>query len=141
MTDDTPAGDPASSPTLTMRGTLAGMIMGTAAYMSPEQARGHTVDKRADIWAFGVVLYEMLTGRRLFDGEAVSDILAAVLNTEPDWAVPPKLRRLLGFCLVRDARQRLGHIGDARLLLAKNPPCHRRPLAPWLPWAVAALAP
>src|ERR1043165_6485748 len=81
------AGDPASSPTLTMRATLAGVIMGTAAYMSPEQARGGAVDKRADIWSFGVVLYELLTGRQLFAGDTVSDTLAAVLKTDPDWSV------------------------------------------------------
>jgi serine/threonine-protein kinase len=72
-----------------MRATQAGIIMGTAAYMSPEQARGKTVDKRADIWAFGVVLYEMVTGRQLFSGETVSDTLAAVLKTEPDWSLLP----------------------------------------------------
>src|SRR5207244_2041876 len=92
--------DPASSPTLTMRATQAGVIMGTAAYMSPEQARGKTVDKRADIWAFGVVLYEMMTGTRLFEGETVSDTLAHVLTKEPDWdRVPAKTRWLLRRCL------------------------------------------
>ena len=88
------------------------MILGTAAYMSPEQARGKTVDRRADIWAFGVVLFEMLTGRRLFAGETVSDTLAAVLKREPDWtllpaATPPRVARLLARCLERDAKQRL----------------------------------
>src|SRR6202453_3201250 len=76
--------NPANSPTLTISPTRAGMILGTAAYMSPEQARGRAVDKRADIWAFGVVLYEMLTGKQLFAGETVSDTLAAVLTKEPD---------------------------------------------------------
>src|SRR5207237_2311770 len=80
---------PESSPTLTLRQTQAGVIIGTAAYMSPEQARGKPVDKRADIWAFGVVLYEMVTGQRLFDGETVSDTLAAVLIREPDWKRVP----------------------------------------------------
>src|SRR5204862_2446768 len=80
---DTPSGDPASSPTLTMRATMAGMIMGTAAYMAPEQARGHSVDKRADIWAFGVVVYEILTGRALFEGPSISDTLASVLKETP----------------------------------------------------------
>src|SRR5215472_13392467 len=81
--------DPEASPTLTIQGTVAGQILGTAAYMAPEQARGKTVDKRADIWAFGVVLYEMLTGRRLFDGETVSDTLIGVLTKEPEWAHVP----------------------------------------------------
>jgi serine/threonine protein kinase len=108
------------SPTLTARATAAGMILGTAAYMSPEQARGKPVDKRADIWAFGVVLWEMLTGKRLFDGETVSDVLAAVLRAEPDWAAlpeqtPGKIRDLLRRCLRRDAKQRLHDIADARL--------------------------
>src|SRR6516165_4863665 len=83
--------DPASSPTLTMRATIAGVIMGTAAYMSPEQAAGKPVDKRADIWSFGVVLWEMLTGGPVFHGETVSDTLAAVLKTNPDWSrLPPE---------------------------------------------------
>ena len=80
-----PSADPASSPTLTMRATQMGIIMGTAAYMAPEQARGKSVDKRADIWAFGVVLYEMLTARRLFGGANVSDTLASVIKDEPPW--------------------------------------------------------
>ena len=98
--------------------TEAGMILGTAAYMSPEQARGKTVDKRADIWAFGVVLYEMLSGTRLFDGESVSDVLAAVLTREPDWnalpaSTPPGVLRLLHHCLEREPRRRLHDIADA----------------------------
>ncbi len=109
-----------SSPTLTARATQAGMILGTAAYMSPEQARGKTVDKRADIWAFGVVLFEMLSGARLFTGDTVSDILAAVLTREPDWqalppATPPALSRVLRRCLERDPKKRLHDIADARL--------------------------
>jgi eukaryotic-like serine/threonine-protein kinase len=113
-------GNPASSPTLTMQGTMAGMIMGTAAYMSPEQARGQRVDKRADIWSFGVVFYELLTGRNLFGGDTVSDTLAAVLKTDPDWTAlppdtPPAIRRLLRRCLDRDRQRRLADIADARL--------------------------
>src|SRR5216683_2453641 len=101
-------GDPTDSPTLTMRATQAGMIMGTAAYMSPEQARGESVDKRADIWAFGVVLYELLTGERLFEGETISDTLIEVATKEPDWnRVPQKVRRLLRRCLEKDAKKRL----------------------------------
>ncbi len=96
------------------------MILGTAAYMAPEQARGKAVDKRADIWAFGVRVYEMLTGRRAFTGETISDTLAAVLAKDPDWgalpaATPPRLRRLLVRCLEKDPRQRLADIGDARV--------------------------
>src|SRR5271169_4937721 len=108
--------NPASSPTLTISPTRAGMILGTAAYMSPEQARGKAVDKRADIWAFGVVLFEMLTGQRLFAGETVSDTLAHVLTREPDWEqVPAKVRRLLEACLRKEVKQRLQAIGDWRL--------------------------
>ncbi|MGE5344986.1 MAG: protein kinase domain-containing protein [Acidithiobacillales bacterium] len=108
------------SPTLTARGTAAGVILGTAAYMSPEQARGKSVDKRTDIWAFGCVLYEMLTGRRAFEGETVSDTLAAILTKEPDWGAlpeqtPAKTRDLLRRCLRREAKQRLHDIADARL--------------------------
>ncbi|SPF50552.1 Serine/threonine protein kinase [Candidatus Sulfopaludibacter sp. SbA4] len=110
--------DPQSSPTLTISPTRMGMILGTAAYMSPEQARGKTVDKRADIWAFGVVLYELLTGERLFTGEDATEILAAVIHKQPDLAkVPRPVRRLLEECLQKDPRQRLRDIGDAWKLL------------------------
>ncbi len=110
------------SPTMSRQMTEAGVIFGTAAYMSPEQARGGTVDKRADIWAFGVVLFEMLTGKRLFTGETVSDTLAAVLRQEIDWkalpaSTPPGLRRLLERCLDRDSKKRLRDIGEARVAL------------------------
>jgi serine/threonine protein kinase len=115
--------NPADSPTLTISPTRAGMILGTAAYMSPEQARGKVVDKRADIWAFGVVLFEMLTGKRLFEGDTVSDTLAAVLKEEPDWTrVPAKVQRLLQACLEKDPKQRLQAIGDWRLLLVDVQP-------------------
>ncbi|MFN7964065.1 MAG: protein kinase [Acidobacteriota bacterium] len=114
--------DTANSPTRAHAATVAGMILGTAAYMSPEQARGKTVDRRADIWAFGVVLYEMLTGKRAFDGEEFSDVLAAVLRQEIDWtalpaATTPRVRRLLARCLERDPKRRLRDIGEARLVL------------------------
>jgi serine/threonine protein kinase len=117
---DLAAADPVSSPTLTMRATQAGVIMGTAAYMAPEQARGHQVDERADIWSFGVVLYEMLTGRTTFTGQTVSDTLASVLKTDPDWSAlptrtPAAIRRLLRRCLERDRERRLHNIADARL--------------------------
>ncbi|HSF14244.1 MAG TPA: protein kinase [Vicinamibacteria bacterium] len=106
------------SPTL-MKGTQAGVILGTASYMSPEQARGKQVDKRADLWALGVILYEMLTGARLFDGETISDTLAAVLTRDPDWSRLPKetpaaTRRLLSHLLERDPKKRLRDVGDAR---------------------------
>lgn len=106
------------SPTLTIGATEVGVILGTAAYMSPEQARGKQVDRRADIWAFGVVLYEFLTGQRLFRGEDVSETLAQVLTKEPDLSqTPPQARRLLRRCLERDPRRRLRDIGEARFLL------------------------
>ncbi|MBK9065215.1 MAG: protein kinase [Acidobacteria bacterium] len=115
------------SPTLTARGTAAGVILGTAAYMSPEQARGKPVDKRTDVWAFGCVLFEMLTGKRAFEGETVTDVLAAVLTRDPDWAAlpagtPERVREILGKCLRRDAKLRLRDIGDARLDLEEVGP-------------------
>jgi len=111
------------SPTLANSGTAAGLILGTAAYMSPEQARGKRADKRADIWAFGVVLWEMLTGERLFAGETVSDVLAGVLKTDPDWSTlpagtPGAVRGLLRRCLERAPLARLRDIGEARVLLS-----------------------
>src|SRR6187200_2521454 len=111
------------SPTITTPAmTQAGIILGTAAYMAPEQARGKPVDKRSDIWAFGVVLYEMLTGRRAFEGEDVSSILAAVIQSEPRWdGVPASVRRLLESCLERDPKKRLRDIGDVWKLLDDRP--------------------
>jgi serine/threonine protein kinase len=124
------------SPTM-MPGTQMGMILGTAGYMSPEQARGKEVDKRADIWAYGVVLYEMVTGKRLFEGETASDALAAVLTHEPDWTpVPEKVRRLLRTCLQKDPKKRLQAIGDWPLPIAD---VETQPINPsWsrLGWAV-----
>ena len=110
------------SPTITSHHTRAGVILGTAAYMSPEQARGKQVDRRADIWAFGVVLWEMLTGRRMFDGETVTDVIAAVITREPDWdllpdGIPHFLRRLLSRCLRKDPRTRQPDIASVRLEL------------------------
>ena len=116
-----------SLPNMSMTPTIAapartqpGMILGTAAYMSPEQARGTPVDKRADLWAFGAVLWEMLSGTRVFEGATVSDTLASVLNKEPEWnALPPTtpsaIRRLLRRCLEKDRRRRLPDAVDARL--------------------------
>ncbi len=113
---------PASAATVSRSPTMtnAGMILGTAAYMAPEQARGKVADRRADIWAFGCVLYEMLTGRRTFAGDEVSDVLASVLTREPDLAAlpvntPPSIRRLLRRCLEKDRNERLRDIGDARI--------------------------
>ena len=114
--------DPENSPTLTMGGTVAGTILGTAAYMSPEQAKGKAADKRSDIFSFGVVLYEMLTGKRLFQGESVVEILSGVLHKEPDIsAAPPRVHKLLGWCLEKDRKQRLSSISDARRLLLPEP--------------------
>ena len=110
------------SPALTTPATEPGMILGTAAYMSPEQARGQQVDRRCDIWAFGCVLYEMLSGRKAFDGETISDVLAAVITKEPDWATLPgtaplSIQKLLRRCLQKDIRQRLQAIGEARIAI------------------------
>jgi len=143
--------DLANSPTITSLGTVAGVILGTAAYMSPEQARGRSVDKRADIWAFGCVLFEMLTGRIAFDGDTVSDTMAAVLTRDPDWSalppsVPPRVRELLTRCLRKDPKERLRDIGDARIELREDGdglrPAAPVPAAParrWVPF-VAAVA-
>jgi serine/threonine-protein kinase len=124
---DTAAGasaDALNSPTLTARATELGTILGTAAYMAPEQARGKAVDRRADVWAFGVVLYEMLTGSRLFKGEDISDTMAAVLRQPIDFAAlpaatPAAVRTLLARCLEREPKQRLRDIGEARITLAR----------------------
>jgi serine/threonine-protein kinase len=164
LTGDPGASDsvpnPAMSPTLTSAGTAAGVILGTAAYMSPEQARGKSVDKRADLWAFGCLVYEMLTAQRVFVGETISDTLASVLKEQPNWSAleddtPQPLRRMLRRCLAKDPRQRLSDAGAARLELSESlepphpderpgataalekPPPAKRTV---LPWAVAAVA-
>ena len=126
-----PEGDPSQSPTLTAAATQMGVIMGTAAYMSPEQAVGKSVDKRGDIWSFGVVLFEMLIGQRVFTGETVSHVLGAVLQVEPRWdalpaSSPPPLMALLRRCLQKERKERLQHIGDARLEL-KDALCYDAP--------------
>ena len=156
LSSDPTASHAMNSPTLTARATEAGLILGTAAYMSPEQARGKSVDKRTDIWAFGAVLFELLTGERAFPGETVSDTLVSVLKTDPEWNrlpadTPPRLRRLLERCLERDPARRLRDIGEARIALESTGdiglsappassatitgrvPVYRRPL----PWMVA----
>ena len=131
------------SPTLSMAATQAGMILGTAGYMSPEQAKGKSVDKRADIWAFGVVLYELIAGKRLFHGEDVTDTLAAIVKEQPDLSgVPQRVRPLLQRCLEKDPRKRLRDIGDVDALLSASgadgaPAAKPRPA--WLPWTVAVL--
>ncbi len=156
---ETEAGDPSLSlsPTVT-HATAAGVILGTAAYMSPEQARGKKVDRRADIWSFGVVLWEMLTGRKLFEGDTVSDVLAAVLKDAPDldalpMDTPSSLRRLLDRCLHKEPKKRLQWIGDARLEL-EDPDTRTAPAdlgvgrpgrtvrrrREWLAWLVTAAA-
>ena len=120
--DTTPEGDPSQSPTLTAAATQMGVILGTAAYMSPEQARGKPVDKRADIWAFGAVLYEALVGARAFPGDDVTQTLARVVEREPDWdALPsslsPVLATYLGRCLEKEPKQRIHDIADVRLAM------------------------
>ena len=113
-------GNPSLSPTMAPAVTASGLILGTAAYMSPEQARGRPVDARTDIWAFGCVLFELLSGKKLFPGETITDVLASVVRAEPEWTAlpattPPSIRRLLKRCLKKDPSERLHHIGDARL--------------------------
>ena len=139
---DSPSGNTAhqltNSPTLGATGV--GLILGTAAYMAPEQARGKPVDKRADIWAFGVVLYEMLTGKKPFDGDDVSSILAEVIKTEPRWeGVPRPVERLLKKCLEKDPKRRLRDIGDAWDLLDEAPAStHTSSSSARLGWIAAA---
>ena len=156
------SGDPSASPTVTSLGTMAGVILGTAAYMSPEQARGQTADRRADVWSFGVLLYEMLSGARPFEGNTISDTLAAVLRAEPDWEqigprTPAAVQRLVRRCLLKDPRRRLQSIGEARVRIedaiadpdgfadaSDRPPVGETGTAPSrggrLGWIVAALA-
>lgn len=155
----TTQGDPSYSPTITSLGTMAGAVLGTAAYMSPEQARGTGVDRRADIWAFGALLWEMLSGKRAFEGETVSDTLASVLRAPLEWdalpaATPRKIRRLLERCLERDPKRRLRDIGEARIALESpddEPEAARadadalvapakRGLSAVLPWTLFAVA-
>ncbi|MEO8502505.1 MAG: protein kinase [Acidobacteriota bacterium] len=139
-----------NSPTLTsVHGTQLGVILGSAAYMAPEQARGRTVDRRVDIWAFGALLYEMLVGQRAFPGDDVSETLATVIKSDPDWSrlpadTPAAVRRLLRRCLEKDPRRRLSSIGDARLEL-EEPETAAGPASPAspagqrrLPWILGA---
>jgi len=143
-----------ASPTIGAYPTYAGMIVGTASYMSPEQARGKNVDRRTDIWAFGCVLYEMLTGKKAFEGgETISDAIAAVLKNDVDWDalpadIPPPVRTLLRRCLQKDVQKRLPHIGIARLEFDEGPTPHTTDITvstkrarsqSSLPWILAAL--
>jgi len=152
------AADLSQSPTISAVASRAGVILGTAAYMSPEQARGRPVDKRTDIWAFGCVLYECLSGKQAFGGESITDAIAAIIKNEPEWSAlpaetPAAVRTLLRRCLQKDPRERLRDVGDALLELvgavaaataptqsavAEAPPAAARPRP--LPWLVAALA-
>jgi Tol biopolymer transport system component len=151
LVGDRTSPDLTHSPTVTVDGTLEGIILGTAAYMSPEQARGKVVDTRTDIWAFGCVLYEMLTGRVAFPGETVSDTIAAILEREPDWlaqseATPASIRRLLRRCLQKDSKRRLHDIADARLEFDEvdapegetERATHRRKTRDTVAWVLAA---
>jgi len=120
--NDVRAGSHADSPTISLAATRAGLVLGTPAYMSPEQAKGKPVDRRADIWSFGIVLFEMLAGRAVYAGDAASEIIAAVIMNEPDWAIlppstPPRVRALLRRCLEKAPRSRLQAIGEARIAL------------------------
>ena len=136
--------DLSKSPTITARGTIEGVILGTAAYMSPEQARGQPVDKRTDIWAFGCVLFDMLTGSSAFGRETVTDTIVAVVGAEPSWKslpadTPDSIRRLLTRCLQKDARRRLHDIADARIeledaLATAAEPAPVPALRRWSPW-------
>src|SRR5438093_7012184 len=122
LSDDPMSPEVSNSPTLSAVATRAGIILGTAAYMSPEQAKGKTADRRSDIWSFGVVLYEMLSGRRLYTGETAAETLASVLKTDPEWTalpadIPASVRRLLRRCLEKDPRRRTQAIGEARIAI------------------------
>ncbi len=124
LAGDVQGADLSQSPTVTASGTREGVILGTAAYMSPEQARGKPLDRRTDIWSFGCVLYKMLTGRVTFAGETLSDTIANVLDRQPQWeavpaGTPPAVMRLLRRCLDTDPRERLRDVADARLEIAE----------------------
>jgi Tol biopolymer transport system component len=144
LAEEASPSDLANSPTLAGRATRQGIILGTAGYMSPEQARGEPVDKRADMWAFGVVLFEMLTGAPLFERPTVAETIAAVMHVDPDWnLVPYRFRRLLRACLTRDPRRRLHDVGDVWLLMdddgARVAPT-RGGFQKWAAWTVAGVA-
>src|SRR5262245_22068712 len=159
MSVDAQASSLSNSPTLSLAATQAGVILGTAAYMSPEQAKGKPVDRRADIWAFGAVVYEMMTGAAAFSGETVSETMAHVITKEPDWnalpaGTPARLRELLRRCLMKDPRNRLRDAGDVRIAVEEAvlnpepqipntmPPAPDLAVSAWrrsIPWIVAAI--
>jgi serine/threonine-protein kinase len=131
--------------TITLEATVAGTVLGTAAYMAPEQARGKTADKRSDVWSFGVVVYELLTGKRAFSGESVVETLGSVIHQEPDWGgVPERARWLLRWCLEKNPKRRLQAIGDARRVLEEVPERVEEAPAPsrwsWFAWRSVAAA-
>src|SRR3990172_9420513 len=150
MSDEPTAAEIGNSPTLSMAATRQGVILGTAAYMAPEQAKGKTADRRADVWSFGAVLYELLTGKQAFRGDDVTEILAAVVMREPAFdalpaKTPPAIRTLLRRCLEKTLKRRLAHIGEARILLedvlpgpapaelaAAAPAAQRRHISGWM---------
>jgi serine/threonine protein kinase len=148
LADETQSVDSSQSPTLTEAMTRPGVILGTAAYMSPEQAKGKTADRRADIWAYGCILYECLTGKRAFEGETVTEMLAAILKEEPNWdalpaATPPNIRSILHRCLEKDPKRRLRDIGDvifesepAAFVAPERQPVWKHPLV----WALILAA-
>jgi eukaryotic-like serine/threonine-protein kinase len=147
LSDQTQSVDSSQSPTITEAMTQPGIILGTAAYMSPEQAKGKAVDKRADIWAFGCILYECLTGKRVFAGETITETLAAILTGEPDWqalpsTTPPNIRFVLRRCLEKDIRRRFRDAADVRIEIEEvygigETTAHVK--RPWVGWSVAAL--
>ena len=143
---DQGSGDAANSPTFSLHATEAGIIFGTAAYMSPEQAAGKAVDRRSDLWAFGVVLMEVLTGRQVFKGETVSHVIASVLKDDPDWSglpssTPPSIDRLLRRCLEKDRKRRLSDAAVARLEIddASRPEPIRDGQTSWSRWGAAGV--
>jgi serine/threonine protein kinase len=147
LSDETQSVDSSQSPTLTEAMTRPGVILGTAAYMSPEQAKGKAVDKRTDIWAFGCILYECLAGKRVFEGETVTETLAAILKGEPDWqalppTTPPNIRFVLRRCLEKDMGRRLRDAADVRVVIEEASGFVEKPMTvkrSWLAWSIAAL--
>ncbi len=125
LESEAPSSEPSNSPTMTMAATQAGIILGTAGYMSPEQAKGRAADKRSDVWAFGCVLFEMLAGRRAFEGEDITEVLAAIVRGEPDWtalpaATPPAIRELVERCLLKNRAERISDMSVVRFLLSER---------------------
>ncbi len=147
LADERQSADASQSPTITEAMTQPGIVLGTAAYMSPEQAKGKAVDKRADIWAFGCILYECLTGKKAFEGETVTETLAAILKGEPDWhalpaATPPNIRFVLRRCLEKEMSRRFRDAADVRIIIEEARGIGEttaRMKRPWLAWSAAAL--